>query len=113
MAPDLLQTTRALVSLEETILKALDNAAARDLRDTLSADALGELKAAMDRLRPLLWVYINKRNRERPRPSDFDEFISDIATSADAALGPQLVFAAPVPSSPEPSAILGWWYRRL
>ena len=67
--PDVNQLKQSLESLETQLLSALHNKVEDD-RNGAMANSLADLKPVLDRIRPLVWVYLNRRNEAQRRQQD-------------------------------------------
>jgi hypothetical protein len=59
--PDVIQLKRNLESLETQLISALHEKLNDDRRHAEMANFLVELKPVLDRIRPLVWVYLKRR----------------------------------------------------
>ena len=68
--PDVNQLKQNLESLETQLLSALNDKTEDHRRPSAMADSLAELKPVLDRIRPLVWMYLNRRSAAQRRQQD-------------------------------------------
>jgi hypothetical protein len=68
--PDVNQLKQSLESLETQLISALHDQPDDDRRHSAIADSLAELKPVLDRIRPLVWMYLNRRSEAQRRQQD-------------------------------------------